>query len=56
MVKIKKISVRKFKTMFNCLTQNELAKALGVSQPAIAYYAKKFGVSKTRAKKLKFTK
>jgi hypothetical protein len=54
--KPKKFSKAKFKQLYYTLTQHEFAKVLGVSQPAIVYYAKKFGLkSKSRDKKLTFT-
>jgi predicted transcriptional regulator len=54
--KAKRFSKAKFLKLYFTVTQSELAKMLGVSQPAIAYYAKKFGLVKTKAKKLSFTK
>ena len=41
-----------FRRLFDKHTQIELARLLGVSQPAVAYWAKKFGLCKGNSKKL----
>lgn len=51
--KIKELTKEKFKSLYFQLTQHELAAALGVSQPTVVYWAKKFGFQKTRSKRLR---
>ena len=54
--KIKKFTEAKFKKLYYAVTQHELAAMMGVSQPAIIYYAKKFGLTpKTKAKKVRWS-
>jgi len=43
---------KEFRRLFDKHTQIELARLLGVSQPAVAYWAKKLGLAKGNAKKL----
>ena len=46
---------KEFKRLFDKHTQTELSRLLGVSQPAVAYWAKKFGLEpKGRSKKIEF--
>ena len=43
-----------FAKLYKSMTQQKLAEKLGVSQPCVCYHAKKFGLSKTREKRLHF--
>jgi Zn-dependent peptidase ImmA (M78 family) len=51
---MKNITKKKLTAMLKVQTQAEVAAALGVSQPAIAYHAKRLGIATSRQKKLKF--
>jgi predicted transcriptional regulator len=54
--KMKNFTAAKFKKLYYTVTQQELADLMGVSQPAIVYYAKKFGLtSKSKAKKVRWS-
>jgi predicted transcriptional regulator len=46
---------REFKRLFDKHTQVELARLLGVSQPDVSYWAKKFGLCRGNGKKLNIT-
>ncbi len=48
------ISKEQFEKYFSTMTQAALGRKLGISQPCICYHAKKFGLSKSREKRLHF--
>lgn len=54
--KIKILTGKKFSELYFSMSQEKLASRLGVSQPTIAYWGRKLGLVKTRAKRLNISK